>query len=341
MYCIYQKDESSNEQITDILNYPTAFLQTVKNKLTEPAKVLETINEDAVISNNCFAEGLYLLVNDNEIKLVKKYKKENKGYIYSSSKMAISVLFQWKLLPYNVKMQTNALNIKVEKDNLSITDSDSSSEEMQNDNYSIQSFKKFDLEIMKENPRICIIGKRGCGKTTIVKKLVESLDFEENILVMSMTEKFYPFYSKNFPKANVLFNYDSNAIEQYLANQKKTGQKGCIVFDDCIMTKSKLENDQAFVNLFYNARHYNTTVILTMQCPLAIRPDIRMNFDYVFMFNEDFLSNQKRLFDHYCGILPSFDIFRNVFLELTQDYSCIVVNNCGKSIGQNIMYFKA
>ena len=64
-----------------------------------------------------------------------------------------------------------------------------------------------------------------------------------------------------------------------------------------------------------------------MQYAVGIPPEMRSNFDYIFLLAEDFISNQKRLYEHYAGMFPSFDIFKQVFAEVTQNYGVMVINN--------------
>jgi hypothetical protein len=54
-------------------------------------------------------------------------------------------------------------------------------------------------------------------------------------------------------------------------------------------------------------------------------------------------SNQKRIYEHYAGIFPSFEAFRQVFTQLTEDYGCMVIANrgAGKGLLNKIFWFKA
>ena len=124
---------------------------------------------------------------------------------------------------------------------------------------------------------------------------------------------------------------------------KKVDPRSFILMDDCLASKGTWMNDQPILEVFYNGRHYQLIFILTMQFPLGIRPELRSNFDYIFLLSEDFYSNQKRLYDHYAGVFLSFDLFRQVFLQLTDNYGAMVIVNRGakKDILDKIFYFKA
>ena len=64
-----------------------------------------------------------------------------------------------------------------------------------------------------------------------------------------------------------------------------------------------------------------------MQYSMGIPPEMRSNFDYIFLLAEDFISNRKRLYEHYAGMFPNFDIFQQVFTEVTENFGCMVINN--------------
>ena len=80
-----------------------------------------------------------------------------------------------------------------------------------------------------------------------------------------------------------------------------------------------------------------------MQFSLGIPPELRSNFDYIFLLAEDFISNRKRLYEHYAGMFPSFDIFTQVFNDITEDFGCMVINNRihSKNITDKVFWYKA
>ena len=74
-----------------------------------------------------------------------------------------------------------------------------------------------------------------------------------------------------------------------------------------------------------------------MQFPIAMSQELRNNFDYVFLLQDNIISNIKRIYDHYAGIFPTLNSFRQVYEGLTQDFSSMVIINRGinKSIFEN------
>jgi len=217
-----------------------------------------------------------------------------------------------------------------------------------NDNPLTLKLREFDLNEMVKYPHICLIGKREAGKTTIITNMLDKQDdyFLENTLIISPKDKIKPFYKNRYPKAEVIFKYDSAKIQEYLDKrdlESQTRIPGAIVFDDSLGSNGAWMKDPTFMELVYNGRHYRKMVITAMQFPLGVKPEIRCNFDYVFMLNEDFYSNQKRLYDHYAGIFPNFKTFRDVFIETTKDYGSMLIVNRGSStdVLDKVFHYKA
>ena len=62
-----------------------------------------------------------------------------------------------------------------------------------------------------------------------------------------------------------------------------------------------------------------------------IPPNLRTNIDFVFILRENYVSNRKRLYEHYAGMFPSFEMFCQVMDQCTENYECLVINNNAKS----------
>ena len=68
-----------------------------------------------------------------------------------------------------------------------------------------------------------------------------------------------------------------------------------------------------------NGRHYFMLFVITMQFALGIPPNLRINIDYVFILRENYISNRKRLYEHYAGMFPTFEMFAQVMDQCTED----------------------
>lgn len=217
--------------------------------------------------------------------------------------------------------------------------------------------KEFKLDMLKLNPTICMIAKRRSGKSWVCRSLIKHFENIPCGLIIAKTEQMSSFYSNFFPDIYIYFEYKSeilgNLFERqqkmiekcklHYARGKKVDPRAYLVMDDCLSSKSVWAKDQKIAELFHNGRHYQLTFILTMQYAMGIAPELRSNFDYIFLLAEDFFSNQKRLHDHYAGMCYDFSFFRQIFTQLTADFGCMVIVNTSASASllDKIFYYKA
>jgi hypothetical protein len=197
-------------------------------------------------------------------------------------------------------------------------------------------FKKFNMKLIGPD-KICVfIGKRGSGKSTTVKDL---LYHQRNIpvgTVISPSEKLNNFYSGIIPPLFIHDEYSQELIEKVLERQLNVIKYGSnnpfafLIMDDCLFDNS-WPKDKRMREIFMNGRHYKLLLIITMQYPLGIPPVLRTNIDYVFIGHENITSNRKRIYEHYAGIFPNFDIFCQILEDFTQDYGYLVIDNTRKS----------
>lgn len=217
--------------------------------------------------------------------------------------------------------------------------------------------REFQLEWMVDNASICMIAKRGSGKSWVVRSILNHYKRIPGGVIIAPTDKMNSFYGKFFPDTYIHYEYKSEIIEKILYRQekiiqkakekaikgKKCDPKAFLIMDDCLSSKGTWLKDEPIMKMFFDGRHYKLMYILTMQFPLGITPELRCNFDYIFLLAEDFQSNQKRLYDHYAGMFPSFFSFRQVFVDLTDDYGSMVIVNRGskKNFLDKVFWYKA
>lgn len=216
---------------------------------------------------------------------------------------------------------------------------------------------EFKLESMCENPSIVMIAKRGSGKSVVCKAILRHFSNIPVGMIIAPTDRMNCFYGNFFPNTYIHYDYRSDIIEKLLYRQDKIIEKrknkekknikidsrAFIVMDDCLSKKGTWMKDQPITELLYNGRHYELMYILTMQYPLGITPELRGNFDYIFLLAEDFVSNLKRIYDHYAGMFPDFNSFRQTFVQLTADFGCMVISNRGArtSFLEKIFWYRA
>lgn len=223
---------------------------------------------------------------------------------------------------------------------------------------------EFKFEQMVENPAIVMVAKRGSGKSYVCRALMHHFRDIPCGVIISRTDRMNEFYGTFFPSSFIFYEYKTEIIEKIIVRQQMIIQKwkskgdewkikgkeyskldprSFLIMDDCLSQKGSWVKDQPIQELLFNGRHYQIMYVLTMQFPLGITPELRINFDYVFLMAEDTQSNLKRIYDHYAGCFPTFQSFKQVFTELTKDYGCMVLVNRGarSNIFEKIFYYKA
>ena len=218
--------------------------------------------------------------------------------------------------------------------------------------------KKFNIEKMVDHATIAMIAKRASGKSYLTREILYHKRDIPTSVVISRTEKLNRFYGEFIPDSFIYDNFDTEILSKIYTRQGKCNEDNrarvkegkkekddrvMLVMDDCMSSKGTWVKDQNILELFFNGRHHHVSFILTMQYAVGIPPEMRSNFDYIFLLAEDFISNQKRLYEHYAGMFPSFDIFKQVFKDVTQNYGVMVINNRihSSNITDKVFWYKA
>lgn len=208
------------------------------------------------------------------------------------------------------------------------------------------------------NPRIAIIAKSGSGKSWVIRDILSYIEDIPCGTIIAPTDKMTGFYNDFFPVSFIHHEYKEDTIPRMLARQKlilsknedrkKKGKKPLdprtfLIMDDCMSSKHLWLKDPNVLSIFNEGRHYQLTFILSMQYSLGIQPELRSNFDFVFLLGEDFINNRKKLYEHYAGMFPSRELFDQVFLQVTDDYGVMVINNRLRSsdIRKKVFWYKA
>jgi hypothetical protein len=224
--------------------------------------------------------------------------------------------------------------------------------------------KKFDMKQISfkpeenQGPVIVLIGRRDTGKSFLVRDL---LYYHQDIpigTVISGTEAGNGFYGTMVPKLFIHDEYNSAIIENILKRQKivmkqvkreiegygrtNIDPRAFVILDDCLYDNS-WAREKLMRLLFMNGRHWKIMLIITMQYPLGVPPNLRTNIDYTFILREPYLTNRKRIYENYAGMFPTFESFCQVMDQCTENYECLVISNNAKSnkLDDQIFWYKA
>ena len=212
--------------------------------------------------------------------------------------------------------------------------------------------KKFDINDIKDTSSVVLIGKRDTGKSFLCKDILYNHQKIPVGQVISGTEGANQFYGQIVPKLFIHDEFNPTIIQNMLKRQKlmlekkqemdNTDPRAFLILDDCLYDNTWTK-DKNMRSVFMNGRHYKLLFILTMQYALGIPPNLRTNIDYIFILRENYVSNRKRLYEHYAGMFPSFEMFCQVMDQCTEDYECLVINNNAKSnkLIDQVFWYKA
>jgi Cdc6-like AAA superfamily ATPase len=189
--------------------------------------------------------------------------------------------------------------------------------------------------LLKKN--ILIIGKKGSGKTWMIKYIIDYLKEQSNnqcknskIYIFSGTDN-HPFQNGvtgNLYKTTTTIVNSANHLN--FMSEINKGQhidnltNNIFVYDDIIY--NNIKNNIAFQELIINNKYKNITNIVTMQYSFGLSPMLRQQFNKVIAFNENFLSSRKKLYEHYFGAIPTFSQFSNIMNTYCANYNSIIVD---------------
>ena len=209
-----------------------------------------------------------------------------------------------------------------------------------------------------KGPVIVLIGRRDTGKSFLVRDLLFHHQDIPIGTVISGTEAGNGFYSQHVPKLFIHDEYNTAIIENILKRQRQVlkqvkkeiqqykkstiDPRAFVILDDCLYDAS-WTRDKMMRLLFMNGRHWKIMLIITMQYPLGIPPNLRTNIDYVFILREPYIKNRRIIWENYAGMFPTFESFAQIMDQCTENYECLVINNNSKSnkLHHQIFWYKA
>jgi len=202
--------------------------------------------------------------------------------------------------------------------------------------------RKFDMSKIGNGSIVVMIGKRNTGKSFLVKDL---LYYKRDVpigTVISATEGSNRFYGDLMPSLFIHEEFSPEIVSNLVKRQKIVVSKmkqqekmygksnidphAYLILDDLMYDPSWIR-DITIKQIFMNGRHFKLLFLITMQFSLGIPPALRGNVDYVFILRENYVSNRKRLYEHYAGMFPTFEIFCQVMNQCTENYECLVIDN--------------
>lgn len=213
--------------------------------------------------------------------------------------------------------------------------------------------RKFDMTRIKDDKIVIMIGKRGTGKSWLIRDLMYHHRSIPVGAVISPTESSNGFFKHFIPKIFIHDEYHPSITANFMKRQVKMtkliekGEKNIdprayLIFDDCLYDNS-WKNDKYIREVFLNGRHRAIQFLLSLQYAIGINPMLRTNVDFIFILRENIISNRRKLYEQYAGMFPTFEMFCSTMDQCTENYECLVIDNTIQSnkIEEQIFWYKS
>lgn len=196
--------------------------------------------------------------------------------------------------------------------------------------------------------RLCLIGKPGTGKSTLIKSLLyEKSDFIPCCQIYSGTEDSNHSFSKFVPSSFIFNGFSQSSYLDFVRRQKIAKQYlenpwAAVVLDDC-SEDEKIFNLPIIKGTYKNGRHWKMFHMLSLQYAMDIRPAIRTCIDGTFILRETNRRNRRILFEYYAACVDDFADFCDILDQITNDFRALYVHNRTQSnnIEDCLFWYKA
>lgn len=196
--------------------------------------------------------------------------------------------------------------------------------------------REFKLSQIKDDATIMIIGKRGVGKSTILRNIMHAKRHLPFGIACSGTEEGNGAFGKHMPGTFVYSDYDAKAVQRVIDRQRTlsnddgaTPSPVFIYLDDCLYDKGVMKRPEVR-QIFLNGRHFKIFVAVTAQFSGDIPPAIRSNIDYLFICRDPIIQNRRRIWENFFGLME-FGQFQQLMTKSTENFECLVLDNTSRS----------
>jgi Poxvirus A32 protein len=187
---------------------------------------------------------------------------------------------------------------------------------------------------------VCVfVGPRGSGKSIAMSNILfHKRKYFSAGIVMSATEDGNSFWAQFVNKNFIYTEFRPVEIKQLYEAQKdrvkswtkKSPPNIFCVAEDVIYDRS-LRQDPTIRQIFFNGRHFNWFMMMSIQYAKSIPPEYRTNINILFVFGEDSHIERRKLYESFFGFIDTYQQFSDILNETTQDYGVLVLDRTVKS----------
>jgi len=141
-----------------------------------------------------------------------------------------------------------------------------------------------DLSLHNKCNNLFIVGKRECGKTTLVKDLLNKINCH-NIIVLSSTEEEDGSY-KDYK--HIHRKYSSNLLDKIIVEQEINPKNHIVLIVDNLTHLKEVRTCDKLLYILKHGKSIGITIIITYQYSLDINIQFREFIDYLFVFDSKY-----------------------------------------------------
>lgn len=217
--------------------------------------------------------------------------------------------------------------------------------------------RRFDPRKIRPYSTVLFAGGRRTGKSTVMRDVMYRLRkrFYEMVVYTGTNEQDHPWSSMT-PQKNVkmcLAEFPGDDLEERLNVQRErikicdgvkvTCPPTLLAFEDLEFLKDPIWNNQSVRSVWFNGRWSATYAFCAFQYIMEIKMALRNMFDYAFFMMDPSVKSRERIYQQYCGIIPTREMFESIFKMCTTDYRAMVVDLRSRSynLEDSIYWYKA
>ncbi len=211
--------------------------------------------------------------------------------------------------------------------------------------------KRFNPKVALSKPfTMLIIGKRNSGKSSLIKDFLYHLSTLNypRVVVFSGTEESNQFFSEIIPRSYIHGGLNQDVLQGVVDAQRKVmtsvreaekklghpvalDTRLVIVFDDVSYSRAACRTELMNM-LFLNSRHFNISIMLSLQYLISLSPEGRANADYVLVLKDSVPRSRVKTWECFGAMFPNKKDFFTVLDQTTQNYEVLVINNIVASL---------
>src|ERR1044071_7217683 len=153
-------------------------------------------------------------------------------------------------------------------------------------------------ELIRPGTMSTIIGKRGSGKSFLIRDILLTLRHIPRGIVFCGTERVKPYYKNFLPDTPIYYTIDPATIDEILEEQANIIREAGGTSPDnemFLVFDNPLTFDMDFAKkIFPLACALNITSFVLQQDALELKPNVRAYVDNVFLFSENIRSNVNK-----------------------------------------------